>query len=310
MKNKKISIVVPVYNEVNSIDEFISEVDNLNINYELIFSCDPSNDGTEEKLKEYSKNSNGNVKTLILSRRFGQHPAIFAGLEYATGDAVIVMDIDGQDPVNIIPQMIEKWNYGFDVVYGKRVSRFGETFLKKIISGIGLRIISKFSKINIPQDVGEFRLMDRKVVDIVNSFDEANPFLRGVVTYVGFKQTNVDFERPKRQAGETKYSKFSGSISFGLKGLTSFSNSLLYASTYFGIFTSLLGFVLGIFYAYFKISGIVDFPIGNPTIVILILFMGGIQLFSIGILGLYVGQIFDQVKNRPLYIVDKIYGEN
>lgn len=307
---KKISIVVPVFNEIESIDNFVSEVNDLDIDFELIFACDPSTDGTEEKLKDYSKNSDGKVKTILFSRRFGQHPAIFAGINHAKGDAVVIMDIDGQDPVSVIPQMIEKWNKGYDVVYGKRTSRFGESFLKKLISSFGLKVISKFSNINIPQNVGEFRLMDRKVVDVVKTFNEANIFLRGVVTYVGFKQTYVEFDRPKRKEGETKYSVISGSIGFGLKGLTSFSNSLLYASTYFGIFTSFLAFILGIFYAYFRIAGIVDFPIGNPTIVILVLFMGGIQLFSIGILGLYVGQIFDQVKNRPLYIIEKIYGED
>ena len=307
MNNKKISIVVPVFNEVNLIDNFIAEVNNLEINYELIFSCDPSNDGTEEKLKEYSRDSDGSIKTIVMSRRFGQHPCIFAGINSATGDAVVVMDIDGQDPVYLIPDMIQKWNDGFDVVYGKRVTRLGETFLKKIVSGLGLKFISKFSKIDIPTDVGEFRLMDRKIVDIVNSTNEANPFLRGIVSYIGFKQGSVEFERQKRKEGETKYNIFNGSISFGLKGLTSFSNSLLYASIFLGILSAFVSFVLGVIYAYFKINGLVDFPIGNPTIVILILFIGGIQLFSIGILGMYVGQIFDQVKNRPLYIIEKTF---
>ena len=276
---KKISIVVPVYNEVESIDSFIKEINNLKINHEIIFSCDPSNDGTEEKLNELSTRSKGSIKTLIMSRRFGQHPAIFAGLKHATGDAVIVMDIDGQDPVSVIPQMIQKWEEGYDVVYGKRNSRSGENFLKKIISKIGLKLISKFSKINIPKDVGEFRLMDKKVLDLVNSFNEANPFLRGIVTYVGFNQTSVHFDRPKRETGKSKYNEFTGSLSFGIKGFVSFSNSLLYASTYLGITVSFVAFLLGIVYAYFKIKGIMYFPIGNPTIVILILFMGGIQFF-------------------------------
>ena len=307
MNNKKISIVVPVFNEVNLIDNFITEVNNLEINYELIFSCDPSNDGTEEKLKEYSDNSGGNIKTIVMSRRFGQHPCIFAGISEAKGDAVVVMDIDGQDPVSVLPDMIQKWSDGFEVVYGKRVSRLGETFLKKIVARLGLRLISKFSKIDIPTDVGEFRLMDRKVVDIVNSIHEANPFLRGIVSYIGFKQVSIEFERQKRKEGESKYNIFNGSISFGLKGFTSFSNSLLYTSILLGILSAFVAFILGMIYAYFKIKGIINFPIGNPTIVILILFIGGIQLFSIGILGMYIGQIFDQVKNRPLYIIEKTF---
>lgn len=304
---KKISIIVPVYNEIDLIDNFINEVNELGINHEIIFSCDPSNDGTEEKLKKISNNSSGLIKTLILSRRFGQHPAIFAGIEKASGDAVIVMDIDGQDPVNVIPLMISKWEEGFDVVYGKRSSRYGENFVKKIISKIGLKAISKFSKINIPQDVGEFRLMDRKVIDILKTFDEVNLFLRGLVTYVGFNQTYVTFDRPNRLSGKSKYNKYTGSLSFGLKGFVSFSNSLLYLSIYIGITVSFIALILGIIYLYFKVNGIIDFPIGNPTIVILILLIGGVQLYSIGILGIYIGQIFEQVKNRPKYIINKIF---
>ena len=306
---KKISIVVPIYNEVELIDTFIEQIQELSINHEIIFSCDPSNDGSEKKLEDYSKSSSGSIKTLVMSRRFGQHPAIFAGLEYSSGDAVIVMDIDGQDPIELLPEMIQKWEEGYEVVYGKRTSRSGENFIKKLVSKIGLKMISRFSKINIPKDVGEFRLMDRKVVDIINSFNETNPFLRGIVTYVGFNQTSINFDRPKRISGKSKYNEFTGSLSFGIKGFVSFSNSLLYASTYFGIFVSFIAFLIGIIYAYFKIKGIVNFPIGNPTIVILVLFMGGVQLFSIGIVGMYIGQIFEQVKNRPPFIVEKYFGK-
>ena len=150
---KKISIVVPIYNEVELIDTFIEQIQELSINHEIIFSCDPSNDGSEKKLEDYSKSSSGSIKTLVMSRRFGQHPAIFAGLEYSSGDAVIVMDIDGQDPIELIPEMIQKWEEGYEVVYGKRTSRTGENLIKKMISKIGLKMISRFSKINIPKDL-------------------------------------------------------------------------------------------------------------------------------------------------------------
>jgi dolichol-phosphate mannosyltransferase len=163
--------------------------------------------------------------------------------------------------------------------------------------------------LDIPTNVGEFRLMDKRVVNELEKMDDFNPFLRGMVSYVGFKQTEVNFIRPKRYAGETKYSKFFGSISFGLNGLTSFSNKLLNFSIILGLIISFISFLIGCFYIYFKLNGIVEFPIGNPTIVISILFIGGLQLFSIGILGLYIGQISDQVRGRPRYIVDELFGE-
>ena len=306
---KLISIVVPVFNESESIEAFVKGVEELNINFEVIFVCDPCSDDSVVKIKNIVSKNNKNYKTIIMSRRFGQHKCIIAGLDHASGDAVIVMDVDGQDPVEAIPEMIQKWTNGFDVVYGKRIKREKINFINKIVSKFGLLIVSKLSYLDIPTNVGEFRLMDKRVVNELQKMDDFNPFLRGMVSYVGFKQTEVNFIRPKRYAGETKYSKFFGSISFGLNGLTSFSNKLLNFSIVLGLIISFISFLIGCFYIYFKLNGIVEFPIGNPTIVISILFIGGLQLFSIGILGLYVGQISDQVRGRPRYIVDELFGE-
>ena len=306
---KLISIVVPIFNESESIEAFVKGVEELNINFEVIFVCDPCSDDSVVKIKNIVSKNNKNYKTIIMSRRFGQHKCIIAGLDHASGDAVIVMDVDGQDPVEAIPEMIQKWTNGFDVVYGKRVKREKINFINKIVSKLGLLIVSKLSYLDIPTNVGEFRLMDKRVVNELQKMDDFNPFLRGMVSYVGFKQTEVNFIRPKRYAGETNYSKFFGSISFGLNGLTSFSNKLLNFSIVLGLIISFISFLIGCFYIYFKLNGIVEFPIGNPTIVISILFIGGLQLFSIGILGLYIGQISDQVRGRPRYIVDELFGE-
>jgi len=306
---KLISIVVPIFNESESIEAFVKGVEELNINFEVIFVCDPCSDDSVVKIKNIVSKNNKNYKTIIMSRRFGQHKCIIAGLDHASGDAVIVMDVDGQDPVEAIPEMIQKWTDGFDVVYGKRIKREKINFINKIVSKFGLLIVSKLSYLDIPTNVGEFRLMDKRVVNELKKMDDFNPFLRGMVSYVGFKQTEVNFIRPKRYAGETKYSKFFGSISFGLNGLTSFSNKLLNFSIVLGLIISFISFLIGCFYIYFKLNGIVEFPIGNPTIVISILFIGGLQLFSIGILGLYIGQISDQVRGRPRYIVDELFGE-
>jgi len=306
---KLISIVVPIFDESESIEAFVKSVEELNINFEVIFVCDPCSDDSVVKIKNIVSKNNKNYKTIIMSRRFGQHKCIIAGLDHASGDAVIVMDVDGQDPVEVIPEMIQKWTDGFDVVYGKRIKREKINFINKIVAKFGLLIVSKLSYLDIPTNVGEFRLMDKRVVNELRKMYDFNPFLRGMVSYVGFKQTEVNFIRPKRYAGETKYSKFFGSISFGLNGLTSFSNKLLNFSIVLGLIISFISFLIGCFYIYFKLNGIVEFPIGNPTIVISILFIGGLQLFSIGILGLYVGQISDQVRGRPRYIVDEFFGK-
>lgn len=308
--NELVSIIVPVLNEEDNIQKFVDEVNKVlgNIKYEIIFCCDPSTDKTEDILEELSKREPGKLKSLIFSRNFGQNSAILAGLSYSKGSAAIIMDVDGQDPVELLPEFLKKWREGSKLVIGRRVSRKGETYLKKIISKKGLNLINKFSNISIENNVGEFRLIDKSIIKELLSFKEANPFVRGLLELVGHRKEYVDFVRPKRRLGETKYNKYTGSLTIGIKGLTSLSNKLLYISAYFGLISSILSVILGLVYFYFKINGIINFPIGNPTIVILILFIGGVQLLSIGIIGIYIGQIFDNVKNRPRYIVSKYLG--
>ena len=192
------------------------------------------------------------------------------GLDHAIGDGIIVMDIDGQDPISVIPKMIEKWESGFDVVYGKRLKREKINFINKVVSKFGLSIVSKLSYLDIPTNVGEFRLMDRRVLNEIEKMDDFNPFLRGMVSYVGFKQTEVTFIRPKRNAGETKYSKFFGSKFYGL---TSFSNKLLNFSIILGLIISFISFIIGCFYIYFKLNGILDFRLGIRQLLFSILLL-------------------------------------
>ena len=233
---KLISIIVPVFNESESIDVFIKEVEMLNINFEVIFVCDPCSDDSIIKIQNIVSNNDINYKAIIMSRRFGQHKCIIAGLDHAIGDGIIVMDIDGQDPINVIPEMIEKWDSGFDVVYGKRLKREKINFINKIVSKFGLSIVSKLSYLDIPTNVGEFRLMDRKVVNEIEKMDDFNPFLRGMVSYVGFKQTEVIFDRLPRQNDKSKYNKFIGSLKIGLNGLICFSDKPLKIIYFFGFF--------------------------------------------------------------------------
>ena len=308
---KKISIIVPVLNEVENINSFIEELSKYNekFNYEIIFCSDPSSDGTEELLLNISNKNPKKYKALLMSRKFGQNSCIVAGMEHMSGDAAIIIDVDGQDPVSLIPSFIKKWQEGYMVVSGRRTSRKGETYLKRKISFLGMKLINKLSNIEIPKNVGEFRLIDKSVVKNIISFKEANPFVRGIIPLVGFKESFIEYEREPRYLGDTKYNKYTGSLLIGVKGVASLSNKLLYYIAYIGFISSFLSIALGIAYFIFKVRGYVDFPIGNPTIVILILFVGGIQLLALGVIGIYIGEIFDNVKNRPRYIIEKYLGD-
>jgi len=305
-----ISIVVPVFNEEKNILQFLTKVQSvmksIECNYELIFALDPSTDRTENQiLSEIEKNKQ--IKLIKFSRRFGQPMATLGGMAHTSGDAVIVMDVDLQDPPELIPNMINKWIEGYEVVIPQRTSRKGEPLIKKIISSVGYNIIAKVSRVNIPPNTGDFRLMSRRVVQHVLSLTEGHGFLRGLVAIVGFKQCLIEFERPARYAGKTNYNRFIGSLRIGLNGIFGFSTMALQLSTQLGFCIAAGSFLIGIIYLVMKLTG-TNFPIGNPTMVILVLFLGGIQLISVGILGEYIGRIYEEVLKRPKYIVDKSIG--
>lgn len=304
-KKSKISVVVPVYNEVESLKSFVDEVvlnvGGLGLNLEVILVVDPSNDGTEKLVREICSTSH-QVYAIFMTRRFGQPVCTFAGLEHASGDAVIVMDSDFQDPPHVLPKMIRQWQDGSLVVMGKRVSRSGEAITRKYLAKFGYAFLNRFAEVPIPRDIGDFRLIDRRVLNSLLSFEERLIFLRGLVTYLGYPYTEVEFQRPGRSLGKSKYNRWTGSIRIALDGIVGFSNALLRLSTLMGFTLALVSILAGTLYGLAKLNGF-DFPIGNPTIVVLITFLSGLNLLSIGILGLYVGRIFDEVKKRPRYIV-------
>jgi dolichol-phosphate mannosyltransferase len=309
-KTLNISVVVPVYKEKGSVPEFLRRIGEvlatITERYEVIFCLDPSSDGTEEVILEH-RVKDSRIKLLKFSRRFGQAMATLAGLQYAGGDAVIVMDVDLQDPPELLVEMINKWQEGYDVVYAQRRTREGETALKRFVSWVGYKLINKVAEVNIPRNTGDFRLMSRRVVDEVNRLKECHGFLRGMVALVGYKQTSILFDRPARFAGKGNYNRFVGSLRVGFNGIFCFSNYALTLSTTLGFMIAFAAFLVGFGYALLKLVGY-PFPLGNPTIVILILFLGGIQLICIGILGEYVGRIYEEAKGRPRFIVESGQG--
>jgi glycosyltransferase involved in cell wall biosynthesis len=305
-----ISIVAPVYREEKNIPEFLAKVvtilEKITNDFEVIFSMDPSPDRTEEIILEH-RAKDQRVKLLKFSRRFGQPMATLAGLQYARGDAVIVMDVDLQDPPELLTDMIAKWQQGYDVVYAQRRGRKGETRLKRLVSATGYRLINKIADVNIPPNTGDFRLMSRRVVNEIIAMKESHGFLRGMVALVGFRQTSLVFDRPPRFEGSGNYNRFFGSLRIGFNGIFCFSNYALTLSTIFGFITAGFSFLLMAIYLWYKLMGW-EILWGNPTLVILISFLGGIQLISVGILGEYIGRIYEEVKNRPKFIVDRKEG--
>lgn len=305
-----LSVVVPVYNEEGNILQFLRKttplLGSLNHDFEIIFALDPSPDGTEELILNQRK-IDPRIKLVKFSRRIGQPMAALAGLQYATGAAIIVMDVDLQDPPELLPEMVAKWREGFDVVMAQRRSRKGETLIKRAVAYLGYKFINRIADAPIPANTGDFRLMSRRVVVEINKLKECHGFLRGLVALVGFKQCSILFDRPARFAGRGNYNRFLGSVRIGLNGIICFSSYLLTLSSKIGFFIAGGSFLIGLLYAAMKVLGF-PFPIGNPTIVILVLFMGGIQLISVGILGEYIARIYEEVKQRPKFIIDQAHG--
>jgi polyisoprenyl-phosphate glycosyltransferase len=305
-----LSVVIPAYNEQDNVpriyDRLARVLDELPLDWELIFSVDPCTDHTEELILELC-DRDPRVKMLRFSRRFGQPMATIAGLEASSGDAVVVVDCDLQDPPELIPELVERWLGGYDVVYAQRRTRAGETIPKRIVSAAGYRLIKRIADVEIPPNTGDFRLMSRRVVDNVVSLKEGHGFLRGLVGLVGFRQTSVLYDRDPRAAGRSKYNRFLGSLVIGLNGIVGFSRYPLHLISLIGMALSGLAFTLALVYLGLKL-GSVSFPVGNPTIVIVISFFSGIQLLSLGVIGEYVGRIYDESRNRPKYIVESRHG--
>ena len=303
--------MIPAYNEEATAgpayERLKTVLDGLGLeSWEIIFSVDPSTDRTEEVILGL-RDQDPRVKMLRFSRRFGQPAATLAGMAAADGEATVVIDCDLQDPPELIADMVRLWREGFDVVYAQRRSREGETLPKRIVAAVGYKVIKKIAEVEIPPNTGDFRLMSRRVVDHVVALNEAHGFLRGLVALVGFKQTSVLYDRDPRAAGQSKYNRFFGSLVIGMNGIISFSRYPLQLISLGGILLSGAAFLLAIGYLIAKLAG-ANFPIGNPTIVILISAFSGIQLLSLGVMGEYVGRIYDEVKNRPKTIIESSYG--
>jgi dolichol-phosphate mannosyltransferase len=305
-----LSIVVPTYNEQDNVrrlyGRLVSVLDELDLEWELIFSVDPCTDRTEELIIQLCE-EDPRVKMLRFSRRFGQPMATIAGLEASRGHAVVVVDCDLQDPPELIPELVERWLEGYDVVYAQRRTRAGETIPKRIVVAAGYRVIRHIADVDIPPNTGDFRLMSRRVVDNVVALKESHGFLRGLVGLVGFPQASVRYDRDPRVGGASKYNRFLGSLVIGLNGIVGFSRYPLQLISLIGMVLAGLAFTVALVYLGLKLYG-EPFPIGNPTIVIVISFFSGIQLLSLGVIGEYIGRIYDETRDRPKYIVESRRG--
>lgn len=307
-----LSVVVPVYNEERNITPFIERITaSLNDikSFEIIFCLDPSTDKTEEVIKDHIKN-NDRIKLIVFSRRFGQPAATMAGILNCNGKACVIIDVDLQDPPSVIPLLYNKFLEGYDSVLAKRKSRDGETFLKKIIAHIGYKILNKISYVEIPRNTGDFRIISRKIIEELRMMSEQHSFLRGLNSFVGFDQAVIEYDREQRLTGKGKYNKFTGSIRIGLNGIIGFSSAPLSIMLWVGFFISLIAIIGVVYIIFMKMLFGINYPAGIPTITILILFFGGANLMAIGVLGEYIGRIYDEVKNRPLYIISKNHNIN
>lgn len=305
---KQISVIVPVYKEALNIKPFLNRMEaalsQLNLSYEIIFCLDPSPDNTEEVIQQ-EIDRNANIQLLVFSRRFGQPAATMAGILFCKGATCLVIDVDLQDPPELVGPLYKKLSENYEVVYAKRSSRKGETLIKRMISYLGYKIINKLSEVKIPRDTGDFRIMTRRVIEELRQLNESHGFLRGLVAYIGFKQAFVEYDRDERLEGIGNYNRFTGSLKIGLNGLISFSSRPLQLMSVAGATIAGFSFLLGAWYVLQKLIGI-DLTPGLSTTILVVSFFSGVQLLSLGLIGEYIGRIYDEVKRRPLYIIDRV----
>jgi glycosyltransferase involved in cell wall biosynthesis len=305
----ELSVVVPLYNEELNIDylfeRLVTVLSRLNMKYEIICVNDGSKDNTLERLIEYH-HQNPKIKVVNLSRNYGKEIALSAGLDYANGNAVVPIDADLQDPPELIAELVEKWREGYDVVYATRRSREGESWVKRFTANVFYRTLDSISSVPIPRDTGDFRLLDRRVVDALKQMPERNRFMKGLFAWVGFKQTSVLYDRPSRYKGETTWNYWQ-LWNLAIDGFTSFSFIPLKVWSYIGLLVAMPSFFYATFLVIRTLIFGVDFP-GYASIMVAILFLGGVQLVSLGIIGEYIGRVYEEVKRRPLYLVRESYG--
>lgn len=298
------SVVGPVFNENELIGAFYERVkavmEGLGEPWELVLVDDGSTDGSTEAILQLAR-EDSRVRPVIFSRNFGHQIAVTAGLDYSRGQAVVILDTDLQDPPELIPELAARWREGYEVVYAVRAEREGETWFKKTTAALFYRLINRITDVDIPLDTGDFRLLDRQVVDVLNSMREKHRFPRAMAAWVGFRQVGVEYKRAARAAGETKY-PLSKMLRLAMNAVTSFSYFPLQLATYFGFLCAGLSGVAIVAVIILRLTGSQAF-FGQATTLIAVLFLGGVQLISLGILGEYIGRLYDEAKGRPLYIV-------
>jgi len=303
-KGRLISIIAPAYNEGDVLLPFynrlVSVLDTMTENFEIIFVNDGSIDKTLPLADELRRHDE-RITIISLSRNFGKEIALTAGLDYAQGDAAIIIDTDLQDPPELIPQLVHYWKEGFDIVYAKRVARDGESIVKKASAYCFYRVMKRLTRIKIPEDTGDFRLLSRQAVDSLSQLREQHRFMKGLFSWIGFSQKEIPYRRDPRYGGKTKWNYWA-LWNFALDGITSFTAAPLKISTYFGLFVALCAFLFGVF-IFIKTFLYGDPVAGYPSLMVVILFLGGVQLMAIGIIGEYIGRLFDEAKGRPLYFI-------
>lgn len=308
-KNVELSIIAPMYNEEEVISIFFSKLNEIltkeKISFEIICINDGSTDSTLNKLRDHSSKDH-RIKVVNLSRNFGKETALSAGFDYCSGLAAIPMDCDLQDPPELISEMLKSWKDGFDVVLAKRVDRSSDSLIKRNTSSLFYKLISKLSEIDIPENVGDFRLLDRKVIDVLKTYPERTRFMKGIFASLGFNSSTIEFIRPERAAGITKWNYFS-LYKLAIEGIISFTSFPLKIWSYIGFTVSIASFIYGLFLLIKTMTFGVDVP-GYASTLIVFLFMSGLILMSIGMLGEYVARIFIEVKQRPNYIVSETIG--
>ena len=314
--NIELSIIVPCYNESEVVEKFFSAMvgnngilNNLGLNCELVFINDGSKDNTLELLKAqkeiYSDKSNLDIKIVNLSRNFGKEAAMSAGFSVASGEAIVPMDADLQDPPELIAKFVELWRQGYDVVLAKRNDRQEDSFAKRFSSSLFYKLNNKISDVKLPDNVGDFRLFTRKVLNAINSLPENQRFMKGIFAWVGFRSITIEYKRPQRIAGSSKFNGWK-LWNFALQGITGFGTLPLRIWTYIGFIVSFFAFIYASFLILRTLIMGIDLP-GYASLVVIILFLGGLQLIGIGILGEYVGRIYMESKRRPPFIIDEIY---
>ena len=309
MERPRYSFVIPVYNEQETLRELYRRLravlDELDGDAEVLLVDDGSRDESYRILLDLHR-EDPRFKPITLTRNFGHQRAITAGLDFALGDAVIVMDGDLQDPPEVVPQLVERWREGYEVVYAVRERREGDPWLKRFLAAAFYRVLRRLTKMDMPVDVGDFRLVDRRALEAFRSLRERNRYVRGMFSWIGFRQTGVAYRRPERFAGETKY-PFRKSLRLAVDGIVSFSEVPLRLALTTGFILSGLSFAVGVFAIVTKIGGFYTVP-GWASLLVVVSFLGGVQLVLMGMMGLYVGRIYEEVKGRPLYLIREAHG--